>query len=62
MAGDREPIVSGRQIRKPFRKTVLTSHLCADLRSELRFVRRVSALSRGLWKERGTDRSFQKHY
>lgn len=29
-AREREPIVSGRQIRKPFRKTVLTSPLCTE--------------------------------
>lgn len=57
--GEREPIVSRRQIRKPFRKTVLTSPLCADPRSELRFVRRVSALSRGLLGEISSERPFQ---
>lgn len=58
-AGEREPIVSGRQIRKPFRKTVLTSPLCAEPGSELRSVRRVSALSRGLLGEISSERPFQ---
>lgn len=40
--GKREPIVSGRQIRKPFRKTGLTSRLSAEPRP----VRRLGALSR----------------
>lgn len=59
MVGERELIVSGRQIRKPFRKTVLTSPLCAEPRSELRFVRRVSALSRGLLGEISSEKPFQ---
>lgn len=49
--GKREPIVWGRQIRKPFRKTGLTSRLTAEPRSELRSVRLVSALSHGLLGE-----------
>lgn len=36
VGGEREPIVSGRQIRKPFRKAVLTSPLRAEPRSALR--------------------------
>lgn len=59
-AGEREPIVSGRQIRKPFRKTVLTSPLCAEPRSAPRCVRRVSALSRGLLGEISSEKPFQE--
>lgn len=59
-AGEREPIVSGRQIRKPFRKTVLTSPLCAEPRSAQRCVRRVSALSRGLLGEISSEKPFQE--
>lgn len=58
-AGEREPIVSGRQIRKPFRKTGLTSRLCAESRSELRSVRRVGALSRGPLGENPREKPFQ---
>lgn len=57
--GKREPIVWGRQIRKPFRKTGLTSCLSAESRSELRFVRRVSALSRGPLGETLREKPFQ---
>ena len=55
MAGEREPIVSGRQIRKPFRKTVLTS----EPGSELRLARRVGALSRGILGEISREKPFQ---
>lgn len=60
VAWECEPIVSGRQIRKPFRKTVLTSPLYAEPRSELRFVRRVTTLSCGLLEEISSERPFQK--
>lgn len=58
VAWECEPIVSGRQIRKPFRKTVLTSPLCAELRSAPRFVRRVTPLSRGLLGEISSEKPF----
>lgn len=57
--GERDPIVSGRQIRKPFRKRVLTSPLRAEPGSELRSVRRVSALSRGPLGEISSEKPFQ---
>lgn len=59
VAWEREPIVSRRQIRKPFRKTVLTSPLCVEPRSELSFVRRVTTLSRGLVGEISSEKPFQ---
>lgn len=52
--GKREPIVSGRQIRKPFRKTGLTSRLSAEPRP----VRRLGALSRGPLGEKPSRKTF----